>query len=124
MKLIEFAVVLFFTMFIYSGSKKITNFKKKVEILSTKTGLPHFINIIGMLGVIGLELFGSLLIIIHVFNRNVVDYDLIEFVFLLYFLFLIVVTFLYHPPWEQTIPFLSNVTTFSGLIFLYILLKK
>tara|TARA_Y100000389_G_scaffold191790_1_gene218499 strand:+ start:8917 stop:9306 length:390 start_codon:yes stop_codon:yes gene_type:complete len=124
MKLLEISVLLFFVMFIYSGFRKILNFKKKVEFLSTKTGLPSILNNIGMLGVIGLEVFGSLLILLYVFKCNAIDYNLVKFTNIMYLLFLIVVTMLYHPPWDKIIPFLSNLTTFAGLLFLYILLEN
>lgn len=124
MKLFDISVLLFFVMFIYSGFRKIFNFKKKVEFLSTKTGLPNILNNIGMLGVIGLEIFGSLLIILYVFKCNVINYNIVKFTNIVYLLFLIVVTMLYHPPWDKMIPFLSNLTTFAGLLFLHILLEN
>ena len=61
----KIAIVLFFIMFIYSGLMKITNFSKKTAVLSTKTNLPFPINELGMIGVIILEVIGSLYIVYY-----------------------------------------------------------
>ena len=45
--------------------------------------------------------------------------NLIKFIYLLYLAFLIVVTLLYHPPSSHMIPFLSNVTTFGGMLYIF-----
>jgi len=120
----QLSVILFFVMFIYSGIDKIFNFSKKVGVLSAKTGLPLVISQLGMLGVIILELIGSALMILYFFKCKYVDYNLIKIINNLFLLFLIVVTFLYHPPWKTPIPFLSNLTTFAGLLLLKILLAE
>jgi len=117
-------VILFFVMFIYSGFNKIFNFSKKVSVLSAKTGLPLLVNQLGMLGVILLELIGSAIIILYFFNCKYVDYNLVMYANNLFLLFLIAVTFMYHPPWRTPIPFLSNLTTFAGLLLLKILLSE
>ena len=113
------AIVLFFTMFIYSGFSKIKNFNKKVKILESKTKLPHIINMLGMFGVMTLEIFGSLLVILYFSNYFPIPNGIIQIVMALFLLFLIVVTILYHPPWDKKIPFLSNLTTFAGLLIIY-----
>jgi len=120
----QISVILFFVMFIYSGFNKIFNFSKKVSVLSTKTGLPLLVNQLGMLGVILLELIGSVIIILYFFNCKYVDYNLVMYTNYLFLLFLIAVTFMYHPPWRTPIPFLSNLTTFAGLLLLNILLSE
>lgn len=117
-------MILFFVMFIYSGFNKIFNFSKKVSVLSAKTGLPLLVNQLGMLGVILLELIGSAIIILYFFNCKYVDYNLVMYANNLFLLFLIAVTFMYHPPWRTPIPFLSNLTTFAGLLLLKILLSE
>ena len=119
----QISVILFFVMFIYSGFNKIFNFSKKVSVLSAKTGLPLLFNQLGMLGVILLELIGSAIIILYFFNCKYVDYNLVMYANNLFLLFLIAVTFMYHPPWRTPIPFLSNLTTFAGLLLLKILLS-
>ena len=120
----QISVILFFVMFIYSGFNKIFNFSKKVSVLSTKTGLPLLVNQLGMLGVILLELIGSVIIILYFFNCKYVDYNPVMYTNYLFLLFLIAVTFMYHPPWRTPIPFLSNLTTFAGLLLLNILLSE
>lgn len=120
----QISVILFFVMFIYSGFNKIFNFSKKVSVLSAKTGLPLLVNQLGMLGVILLELIGSVIIILYFFNCKYVDYKLVMYTNYLFLLFLIAVTFMYHPPWRTPIPFLSNLTTFAGLLLLNILLSE
>tara|TARA_B100000575_G_C22829986_1_gene487366 strand:+ start:159 stop:536 length:378 start_codon:yes stop_codon:yes gene_type:complete len=116
--LLKISIILFFVMFIYSGFQKINNFPKKVETLKRKTGLPSPINELGMIGVIILELIGSLLIIYYFFGGKI-DKQIIKRICELYLLFLIVVTFLYHPPTDKPLPFLSNITTFAGLLLIY-----
>lgn len=120
----QLSVILFFVMFIYSGIDKIFNFSKKVGVLSAKIGLPLVISQLGMLGVIILELIGSAIMILYFFKCKYVDFNLVKMVNNLFLLFLIVVTFLYHPPWHTPIPFLSNLTTFAGLLLLKILLVE
>lgn len=112
------AIQLFFVMFIYSGVSKIFHFDKKTRVLQSKTGLPYSLNVIGMVGVILLEIFGSLVII---YDKNIKKFNemYIEIVYWCFLLFLVVVTLLYHPPWDKPIPFLSNVTTFAGMLYLY-----
>jgi len=119
----QLSILLFFIMFIYSGFNKILNFSKKTSHLTKKTNLPYPINEIGMLGVILLEIIGSLIIIYYFFGGNINKEYVIQ-VLSLFLLFLIVVTFIYHPPTDKIIPFLSNVTTFSGLLLIYDMVNK
>lgn len=115
----KLAIVLFFAMFIYSGINKILNFKTKTETLSNKTGLPYPMNELGMCGVILLEIFGSLLMIYHFWGGKMIPIEYVKYTCMLFIAFLIVVTLLYHPPWDKIIPFLSNVTTTGGLLLIY-----
>jgi len=106
---------------------KIAGFAKKTKGLSKKTGFPYPINELGMLGVILLEVVGSLIIVSYFWGQKDIfgirlEKEYMEYLVKIYLLFLIVVTFLYHPPTEQLIPFLSNVTTFGGLLLIYNLL--
>lgn len=119
MNLKKISIVLFFTMFIYSGFNKLYDFNKKVKTLQNKTHLPYFLNVIGMICVILLEIFGSLIIILFFCNKFMINKYLVKGVNILFLLFLIVVTFLYHPPTDKLIPFLSNLTTFGGLLYIY-----
>ena len=116
----QVSVLLFFVMFIYSGFNKITGFSKKVEVLQKKTGLSYQLNQLGMIGVIILELIGSLLIIAYTFDKTLVSKQLVKLTKGLFLLFLVVVTLLYHPPGKKKmIPFLSNLTIFSGLLYMF-----
>ena len=119
MDLKSIAIILFFTMFIYSGFNKIKGFEKKVLTLQEKTQLPHIINVLGMIGVILLEIIGSFIMVLHFLINNLINIYLVKFTAILFLLFLIVVTFLYHPPTDKLIPFLSNMTTFGGLLYIY-----
>jgi hypothetical protein len=117
----KIAIVLFFIMFIYSGINKIPNFTKLVSGLAKKTGLPSPINELGMIGVIILEIIGSL-IVVYYFLFGEIGYlkkEYIKYIVLLFIAFLLVVTPLYHPPTDKIIPFLSNVTTTGGLLLIY-----
>ena len=119
MNLKSISIILFFIMFIYSGINKLFGFNKKVRILEKKTGLPHIINILGMIGVILLEVFGSLIMISYFIKKNLINIQYVKYINLLFLAFLIVVTLLYHPPTDKIIPFLSNLTTFAGLLYIY-----
>jgi len=118
LKLLSIYIVLFFTMFMYSGFSKIKNFHNKVTVLQNKTNLPHIINVLGMFSVMTLEVFGSLIMIAHFYNPKLLPLKLTKLVSILFILFLLVVTMLYHPPWDKKIPFLSNLTTFAGLLII------
>lgn len=113
------AVILFYIMFMYSGFTKIFRFTQKVDILGQKTGLPYSINVLGMFCVILLELVGSMIMILDTFLPNFIPVELVQFTKSQFLLFLIVVTLLYHPPTGKMIPFLSNLTTFAGLLYMY-----
>ena len=114
----KIAVILYFIMFIYSGIMKIVKYNKKVETLTKKTGLPYPINDLGMIGVILLEIFGSLIVVYHFWGGKI-NQKIVKYVLYTFMLFLIVVTPLYHPPTKNIIPFLANITTFGGLLFIY-----
>ena len=130
------AIFLFFIMFIYSGIMKILRFPDKILILRKKTGLPYPINELGMIGVIILEIIGSLSIVYYftngimkkgklisreeeIFGGIKISTEYIKYLVKIYLLFMVVVTFIYHPPWANAIPFLSNVTTFAGFLLIY-----
>ena len=119
MKLKQIAVILFYVMFIYSGYNKIFSFNKKVDTLQKKKGLPYFINAVGMISVIVLEIIGSIIMITHYIKGDIIPLKIVKFINIIYLLFLVVVTLLYHPPSrKKLIPFLSNLTTFSGLLYM------
>ena len=103
-------------MFIYSGFNKILNYQKKIKGLDKRTGgvLPNIILHMGMTGVLLLEILGSIAIISYFYGIKIPKI-LIQGILIMFLVFLVVVTILYHPPTEKLIPFFSNVTTFSGL---------
>ena len=115
----KLAVLLFFIMFIYSGINKIFKFKNKTNILKNKIKLPYSICAFGMVLVILLEIIGPIIIYYNLFNPTKLK-QITKNTYLLFLLFLIVVTFIYHPPTDKMIPFLSNLTTFSGLLYIYL----
>ena len=113
------AILLFFVMFVFSGFRKIPNFSKNVKGLSSKTKLPSPINELGMVGVILLEIIGSLIIVYYFWGGRLFSKELVKCIALLFLLFMLVVTPLYHAPNKQIIPFLANVTTFAGFLLIY-----
>ena len=106
-------------MFFYSGINKIFGFDSKVSVLMKKTGFPLTIAALGMVGVILLEIFGSIIMVGDAYDEKMLDENLVKGTKIMFAAFLIVVTMLYHPPWKQTIPFLSNLTTLGAMIYMY-----
>ena len=119
----KIGVLLFFIMFIFSGIRKIPNFKDLVVGLSKKTHLPSPINELGMVGVILLEIIGTLIIVSYFWfpqmTQKYIKKEYVKYICQLFIAFMIVVTPLYHPPHKQIIPFLSNVTTTGGFLLIY-----
>lgn len=123
--------ILIFSMFIYSGIDKVLNFNSKVQTLDKKLNSMFPISLINlaMILVIILEIIGPIIIILRIMfikNENIskILNPLSNITLLLFLLFLIVVTFIYHPPNKGLIPFLSNCTTFGGLAVLGLLLNS
>ena len=121
--IIKIGIVLFFIMFIYSGFGKILDFQKKTNGLTKKTNLPYPMNELGMIGVIILEIIGSLIIMSYFWfpqiTQKYIQKEYIKYICQLFIAFMIVVTPLYHPPHKQIIPFLSNLTTTGGFLLIY-----
>ena len=119
----KIGILLFFVMFIFSGFRKIPNFKDLVSGLSKKTHLPSPINELGIVGVIILEIIGALILVGYFwFPQMILQYlskRQVKYICQLFILFMIVVTPLYHPPHKQIIPFLSNLTTTGGFLLIY-----
>ena len=110
---------------------KIINFKSKVQTLDTKLNkkFPLWLVNLSMCSVILLEIIGSIIIILRVLYLNNPEMTKIllplsNIVLILLLLFLVIVTFMYHPPNKGIIPFLSNCTTFGGIAVLGILLNN
>lgn len=125
--LLIIALILFFSQFIYSGINKINNFPKKVDVLGNKTKFNKGINEFGMVCVILLEIIGSLVVLGYfIFNSNNTLYrNITIFTLIIFCLFLVVVTVLYHPPGAKMIPFMSNISILGAfLLLIYITLNK
>ena len=111
-------------LYIYSGYEKILDLNKTAESLHSKLNiLPMNLCIIAIIGVIILELFGSLFIIYSVYNntnKEEVYYTIIAFI-----LFNIMATLLYHYPnnHKQLMNFLKNLSITGGFVFLLELYK-
>ena len=136
------ASLLFFIMFVYSGINKCRFFSRKVKTLSKKlskntprASLVGFSKL-AMSLVIILEIFGSIYLISYIcFLRpkyiSIVGKDkkretitnILKIVAItilaLFVIFLILATAIYHPPTDnKLIPFLSNLTTLGGILFI------
>lgn len=119
--------LVFFIMFIYSGYDKINNFSDKIKSLDNKLSkyinLPESILEFGMKLVILLEIIGPIIILYRMILGNEAP-DILKilsiFTFICFILFIIVVTLIYHPPNDKIIPFLSNCTTLSGIIIMFV----
>ena len=119
--------ILFFVMFFYSGITKITSFQDKVNTLDKKLNskLPISLLNLAMACVIFLEIIRPIIIISRMIlgeKSPEILKILSDITFALFILFLIVVTLLYHPfSWDKPIPFLSNLTTLSGISLMFII---
>ena len=119
--------IVFFIMFIYSGYDKIINFSDKIKSLDNKLSkyinLPESVLEFGMTLVILLEMIGPFIILARMILGNDAP-DILKilsnFTFICFILFIIVVTLIYHPPNDKIIPFLSNCTTLSGIIIMFV----
>lgn len=124
------AITLFQAMFLYSGSMKIINFEKKVQTLikkiqeTTSLVVSNSVAMGGMIGVIVLELVGSLTLIGYsIYSMHKMPSDsmkrTIQSVIVAFIVFVAIVTFIYHPWSDKKIPFLSNMTTLSGFVLMH-----
>ena len=119
--------ILFFVMFLYSGISKIPAFEEKVKTLDKKlyNTLPQSLLKFGMFCVIVLEIVGPIIIISRLIQGENSSRALIilsNFTFLCFVLFLMVVTVIYHPlSFDKPIPFLSNLTTLSGVLLMCVI---
>jgi len=80
-----------------------------------------------MVCVILLEIIGSLVVLGYfIFNSNNTLYrNITIFTLIIFCLFLVVITVLYHPPGTKMIPFMSNISILGAfLLLIYITLNK
>ena len=124
------AMVFLLAMFVYSGVNKVARFDKKVNTLKNKISCSLPVARIGMAGVIFLEIVLSIYLAAYFFAAphllssprvplrvtKALTWTALASV-ALFLAFLVVVTFIYHPPQrKRMIPFLSNVTVFGGFL--------
>lgn len=124
-----YAIIITSIMFIWSGIDKITNFNKKVDSLSKKTGWVDTVCIVGMISVIILEIFGFIILIDYFYKTDIIlsklnsiihKKKLIKLILLAVIAFIALVTVIYHPPIEgKMIPFLNNLSLFGLFLYLY-----
>ena len=126
-------VTLHQAMFAYSGVDKLHGFDAKVTTLVNKVAarttiqLPRTLAALGMVGVILLEVLGSLYLVLYAAYATSSPTppaplwrDVTRVVIVLMVLFVVVVTFLYHPPINgRVIPLLSNTTTAAGFLLMW-----
>ena len=119
--LVQVAMILFFAMFFMSGLALPTKFSETVSVLQKKTGLPYTISYIAILGGMILKIAGPIIMVLYFFH-NYIPRFVARAVNILFLIFMIIVTIIYHPPWKKIIPFMSNLTIFAGLLIIYTLL--
>ena len=129
-------VALYQSMFLFSGVKKIASFDAKVATLAdkiqqrTSVRTPLSVARAGMIGAIVLEIVGSLYLIyvaMHAPSSPKRKDPLWRFVttcvITAMVAFVVVATLLYHfPSGKRVIPALSNLTTASGFVFMWMAL--
>ena len=113
------AMSIFFIMFIYSGISKISNIKNLSKTLEKKSGLPYTLSTIGIIGAIILEVAGSIILISDKLYPIYPEL-LIHFTYLVYFLFIVLVTILYHPFSKEPYKFMKNLSIIGALIYMYV----
>lgn len=108
-------------MFIYSGIDKIIHFQKKVDSLQKKLNTTQLIAQLGIIAVIIIEILCSLILLASAITLHKQPAFLkiaTNISIILFMLFMIVVTPIYHPPNDKLIPFLSNMCTFGVFLLL------
>jgi hypothetical protein len=113
------SLFIFFIYFIFSGYNKINNFKNVSNGLMSKLNISNFFSQILIVLTILLEILGSFIIIL---NNLLFEFPelIIHFTYLTYLIFLILVTFIYHPYKKEPYKFLANTSLFAALLFFYI----
>jgi uncharacterized membrane protein YphA (DoxX/SURF4 family) len=108
---IDIMLIMFFT----SGVDKVLNFDKTVEGFIKKVPIStRFMAIIAILSAIAIEIFAPILINYgHFYNKHLAALGLGSLI-----IFTILATIIYHfpPIGRHYYPFMSNLTTFGGLL--------
>lgn len=113
------SLLIFFIYFIISGYNKTNNFKKVSKSLMNKLNIPVLLSQILLFLAILLEVFGSLIIVLNNLFFSFPEI-LMHFTYLTYLLFLLLVTFIYHPYKKDPYKFLANTSLFAAILFFYI----
>jgi len=105
-------------LYIYSSYGKIVDVSGTATSLQQKTNLPMLICTLGVIGVIILELFGSLFVIYSIYTNKYKEY--LYYTLWLFIIFNIVVTIIYHYPInkKELVNFLKNLSITGGFILL------
>ena len=105
-------------LYIYSSYGKIIDVIGTAELLHRKTNLHMNICILGIIIVIILELFGSLFVLYSIYTNTNKKYT--YYTIWVFIIFNIVVTLIYHNPFEQKqfTNFLKNLSITGGFILL------
>jgi len=105
-------------LYIYSSYGKIVDVSGTATSLQQKTNLPMLICTLGVIGVIILELFGSLFVIYSIYTNKYKEY--LYYTVWLFIIFNIVVTIIYHYPInkKELVNFLKNLSITGGFILL------
>ena len=119
--LLQIAIIIFFAMFFFSGIALTTTFNKTVSILIKKTNIPYTISYLAILGGMILKIVGTIIMVLYFFNKYIPTI-VAKIVNIIFLLFMVIVTLIYHPPWKNIIPFMSNLTIFGGLLIIHTLI--
>lgn len=112
------SLLIFFSYFLLSGYNKINNFDRISKGFMNKINGTSTISQILIFLAILLEIFGSLIIIL---NNLIFEFPelIMHFTYITYLIFLILVTFIYHPYKKEPYKFLANTSLFGAILFFY-----
>jgi uncharacterized membrane protein YphA (DoxX/SURF4 family) len=105
-------------LYIYSSYGKIIDINGTAESLRSRVTLPMNLCVLAIIGVIILELFGSLFVIYSIYTDKYKEY--LYYTVWLFILFNIAASLIYHNPFEkkQLNNFLKNLSITGGFIIL------
>jgi hypothetical protein len=110
-------------LFFFSGFEKIHVFSQASAKFAKKLGLPLILGQIFYTGAIALELIAPAIIAAYTFTGMVSIVPYFKLAIMALMAFTTIVTLIYHNPFkskEKYFAFMSNVSTFGGLMALYI----
>ena len=116
------ASICLLALYVYSSYGKIVDINKTAESLQSKllpiVMLPINLCVLAIIGVIILELFGSLFVIYSIYTKEYKEY--LYYVVLSFIAFNILATVLYHYPnnKKELVNFLKNLSITGGFVLL------